>query len=1248
MSAITIKIMQEITNMLVDLAGNQILPQEAKITDEIKDQSKDLQIIESNINEYIKNYPNFAKSIHDKIKKQEILIGIINIIDTFDFEIKDSYKKLWEAYILNVISDEEKILHLNKVKTSIVNKKILTYIDSEIRTYSKITNIIKKILSSPVLFVQDEDSLSQADKIKKENIDKTNKKNYDSVIHFLDRISFSGDKNLIVNQFFNCVRLVDDDKIKCEFYNKFLVMIIIEIIRDPINKTTNNNKSLTAAQNKNIKDIKLMMTDIENIQKIKKNAIDEENEKLKTKSDLDIYNKSKSVIKNYLNIKSFINNTNIEYQENIETILFQVYLYLINNEEVKNVDTEVLQYINEKNFEWFTYQITKMSYKLYPHWNFNTKKFILDVWQKHCIQNIYQKMVILLSLPTSAGKTIISTSAIRKFRKIWYIVPTEPLALQLTGIIISSLIEIEKRAGESKRNITLAIKSLYYKRFMGNDDIIIATPEQLFNLITEKKINKDIDYVIIDEFHNIVNDGIGKYIEGILLFAAFHQIPTICLSATIPNFDEVKIMLENRFNLPVFGVSEKKRFFNQERFMIKNLNLVKIDPLNHISINTLRSKEFTHIGLPPTDVNNLYKKLSDVPRIDENDRKFLTLDNVHKLECDMFSYLKTQSDEVLSQVVASNPIIDEQLSMYELFLMLKKFNTADIKPMIIFTMNSEKCMDRFNKLLIMVREYESLIYERYMGDQEIIREYFSACDEKCDKIKEPKESNKKDKSKFNKRDSGYGNSDGINNTDDDSRSPSGGVDEDGEKKQNLEEKKEEIKTNLFEGNPGTKFKPKEYYLINGFAKNDDDRFKMISKWLINIGVINENDDILDSISYENYNEFIKSQDKLSQDEINEYLKEKKIQVPTDYDGDDESKKFVKPKSETGTVFELIKFYIEFVNRNIEQKFIDDFNNKYGASLTAIYIKKLRNIHSVREFRKYSNKNGLHFRNEHAPHPECRLIDNDIPPEEMRKIKRRINNELKREILIQNQIKEDLKIYESTSLDSVTSEPEVDVEIDVDIEGKIPEILKNNKVEKEETNLISYDHPFMRGLEFGILCYNKIMNPALQRVSQYLINKHPFITFSDESLAVGINYPIKTVMILGGLKNEPLEMIDNALAHQAIGRAGRRGLDIKSVVIYSGVIIEDILIQKYKHINPNNIEMITSMFESQDMKDYIVNNIRPDPSLIVTPSNVTSNITQKPIISVTSQNTISENNSFDSKTDILSPDYEAPDSWMDCI
>ena len=103
------KNMQEITNMLVDLAGNQILPPEVKIQEDVIDQSKIMQIIESNINKYISEYPNFAKSIHDKTKKEEILLGIHTIIDTFDFEIKDSYKILWRSYIFNNISESDKI-----------------------------------------------------------------------------------------------------------------------------------------------------------------------------------------------------------------------------------------------------------------------------------------------------------------------------------------------------------------------------------------------------------------------------------------------------------------------------------------------------------------------------------------------------------------------------------------------------------------------------------------------------------------------------------------------------------------------------------------------------------------------------------------------------------------------------------------------------------------------------------------------------------------------------------------------------------------------------------------------------------------------------------------------------------------------------------------------------------------------------------------------------------------------------------
>jgi hypothetical protein len=1040
--------MQEITNMLIDLAGKQTLPREIKIYEDVIDQSKIMQNIESNIATFIKDYPNFAKSIHDKSKKQEIINEIFSIINSFEFEIKDAYKKLWESYVLNNVSDADKITNLNNLKKKIINKKMITYIENEIRTPSKVTNVIKKILFTP-LFIQDEESLTEAEKIIIENVEKANQKYNDSVIHFLEKIDFKGDENLIVNQFFNCVRLIDDDNKRNTFYNSFLQLIIADL-------------------------------------------------KKPTRS------------------------------ESSERIMLQVYLYLINNEVIKTVNKDVVLYINTKNFDWFSYQITNMPYQLYPHWNFKTRDFILDLWQKHCIQNIYLKMNIVLSLPTSAGKTVISTAAIRKFRKIWYIVPTIPLALQLAGIIISSLIEIEKRAGETRRNVTLAIKDLHYKRFMGNDDIIVATPDQMYNLITEKKITKEVDYIIIDEFHNMANNGIGQFIECILLFAAFYQIPSICLSATIPNFDEVKTMMETRFNLPVFGVSEKKRFFNIERFMIKDLELVKIDPLQHISIETLRSNEFTHIGLPPKDVYDLYKKLVDVTRINEKEQKFLKLDDVHKLECDIFTYLKTQPEEILSQVIANNPITDDQLSLYDLFLMLKKFNTSAIKPMIIFTMDSEKCMERFNKLMVMVREYESLIYSGYNGDQPIIQEYFDMCEQQCGKVRVSDDSSKKGGAK-----GGCGDSRPQESEKKEASSKGGGS-----APEDAEEMKENIRDNIFDNEFGTKAKLKEFYKM-------------------------------------------------------------------------------------------------FIDTKIEQKLIDDFNSNYGADLTAESIRKLRNIHATKEFRKYSNRNGLYLRNKYAPHSECRLIDNDIPPEQMRKIKKRINNELQREFIIQSSMKENA----SANYSNYNSSSDDDV-IDND-----DELFLNEKVDDkgDDMTLINYDHPFMRGLEFGILGYNKLMNPALQRVSQYLINKYPFITFSDESLAVGINYPIKTVMLLGGLKGEPLEAIDNALAHQAIGRAGRRGLDIKSVAIYSGVIIEDILIQKYKHILPNNIDVIDAMFKIEDfadLKTYLRSNVRPPPQVIVPVIPV-----PKPIVTVSSSISMGGGGAASSsKTDILSPDYEPPENW----
>jgi hypothetical protein len=75
----------------------------------------------------------------------------------------------------------------------------------------------------------------------------------------------------------------------------------------------------------------------------------------------------------------------------------------------------------------------------------------------------------------------------------------------------------------------------------------------------------------------------------------------------------------------------------------------------------------------------------------------------------------------------------------------------------------------------------------------------------------------------------------------------------------------------------------------------------------------------------------------------------------------------------------------------------------------------------------------------------------------------------------------------------------------------------------------------------------------------------------------------------------LEKIDNTLAHQACGRAGRRGHDKEGNIIYAGVDISNILIPKYSVVTRNTVERMNELLdgESDEFKNYILNEVRPE-------------------------------------------------------
>ena len=954
----------EITSILIESAGGQSLPPDVDVEDKILDESLTMNLMEVELFNLIKNTNNFTKLLHDAKQKEIINKAVSEIINKYEFVIRDTYYQLWQYVLFNKLNDGIKILDLIKIlKTRIKNKGVIDLIERDIRTESKINSIVKKILNIQPeftsIFLVDKTLLSTDERIIFENIENEDKRNCSIVDSYLSGLKFTENEDSIIVNLFTYVSSITNDKKRNEYYNKFLNEVI------------------------------------DNIDKQK------------------LYNKRMKIT--------------AEIPKSLINILIQVYLYLINHEVLKTVDSRINQYFLDNEIKWFTYQVKEFTDKLIPHWNFKTNKFILDKWQKGCIKKIDAKSNILLCAPTSSGKTLLSTHAIRKYRKVIFCVPEGALGFQVGGIIYIDLIEKEKLKGAIKKNIRIKLDSFDFKRFDNKDDIIVCTPKELYNLISNEEIESNIDYIILDEFHNISYDK-GEYYEYVLKYAGFNKIPTICLSATIPNYQSLYEWLSTILYGELYGINETKRFFNQKRLVIQNKELNELNPLEHLKKEVLKSKEFTHIGMHPNDIMNLYQKLVEFPRVSENEKKFVKLDDMDKLERDIFKYLKDLPDERLDAIISNKPIEADSLSIYDLYDLLKK-STNKMKPMLIFKMNSKECLDNYHTLIKLIKDYSELVYENFNDDQSFIQKYLDKCEMLSSKLV------------------------CDNNS----------TEENCVTRQNIEEKKNDTKRNLFE---------KELYPA------------------------------------------------------------------------------------------LIKFYNEYkVINPLYISSIEKFNKKYGANLTIDKISKLRNIHVKNELSKLTF-NGISLRNEYTiVHDESKLINFNIDKEEMRKIKKRINRELIRETPIKSQLDKKLQVLEAKSDDS---------ECD------------------EEIELISYTDPFMMGIEFGLLCYNELMKPAFQRVTQFLISKYQFITFSDKSLAVGINYPIKTVMLLGGLKGEPIDEIDNSLAHQAIGRAGRRGLDKEGIVIYSGVNIDSILIPKYRQIVPNNPELIEELFteETEDFKKFI--------------------------------------------------------------
>jgi len=194
-------------------------------------------------------------------------------------------------------------------------------------------------------------------------------------------------------------------------------------------------------------------------------------------------------------------------------------------------------------------------------------------------------------------------------------------------------------------------------------------------------------------------------------------------------------------------------------------------------------------------------------------------------------------------------------------------------------------------------------------------------------------------------------------------------------------------------------------------------------------------------------------------------------------------------------------YINDVKKNIKEKYLREMKEKfksiYNSKINKISNEEEKNI-LMNEFKLLNELDEILSIDIDKPHPDFSFASN-MNSEKMRKIKRRVSKTLNENI--------------------------------------------------------SYEDKFLQGIERGIIAYHSCLNSAYQRELQSVISQKDInFIISDDSLAYGINIPIRSVILLGNDNN--LVKWDSIQATQMEGRSGRRGLDREGNIIYSNVILDN--------------------------------------------------------------------------------------------
>ena len=457
-------------------------------------------------------------------------------------------------------------------------------------------------------------------------------------------------------------------------------------------------------------------------------SLKRDNERLNYYNDITIFNSKllneiPNFISDYGKQRMKLKLLKLAYENKEYNQITNLYLQVLSDKYANKSEEKLIKNVTKimTGIDYKRLQFEKLSNELSPLDFYNEYEKKLDNWQLKCINYIDKGDSVVVTAPTSCGKTWLAVYPGIIGLKTLFIVPTDALVYQVSSLFTKFTNSIP----------TIITGDLSYNN---NPNIIIGTPKSIEDKLP--LIDNNFDIVVFDEIHNLNNPIFGQYYERLLKI--FKNIQILCLSATIGSPDKLLNWLSDFHEKKIFHINYSTRFLNLQRQLFYNDKLIQLHPMSCLKFEDI-NKDFLTNNLPmtPKDCVNLYTTLSkefpeemkgyDVKDIFPEDNRRLSLDDSRYYENQLklkLIKLKENYNERIINVLNRFQIDDSKNTPVNLYNLFKEIKNKNLIPCIIFQENTEYCKEIYISLVNYLEKLEHLNHPYHYDNLEFcLQEY---------------------------------------------------------------------------------------------------------------------------------------------------------------------------------------------------------------------------------------------------------------------------------------------------------------------------------------------------------------------------------------------------------------------------------------------------------------------------------------------------------------------------------------------